>query len=88
VAVSSTALGAWFEVTPLDLRLDDGGFADPSFTRAFPDSSVVTVTAASTFETQSFVGWRINGASKLDPKLSVSLTVSGDQTLDAVYSAP
>ncbi len=88
VVVGSAALGAWFDVTPLDLRLDDGGFADPSFTRAFPDGSVVTVTASSTFETQSFVGWRINGASKLDPKLSVSVTVSGDQTLDAVYSAP
>ena len=88
VVVGSTALGAWFDVTPLDLRLDDGGFADPSFTRAFPDGSLVTVTAAPTFETLSFVGWRINGAGQPVPELSVSITVSGDQTLDAVYSVP
>jgi len=88
VVVNSTALGAWFDVAPLDLRLDDGGFADPSFTRVFSDGSVVTVTAAPTFQTQSFVGWRVNGAAQPVPELSVSITVQGDQTLDAVYSAP
>jgi len=88
VVVSSTGPGAWFDVAPLDLRLDDGGFADPSFTRVFSDGSAVTVTAAATFQTQSFVGWRINGAAQPVPGLSVLITVQGDQTLDAVYSAP
>jgi hypothetical protein len=43
VAVSSNLPKIWVDVFPLDNALDDGGY--PSFSRYFPQSTVVTVSA-------------------------------------------
>lgn len=85
LTIRSTASGAWFDVTPLDLQLDGGGFAKPEFARAYPETSVVTVTAASSFNGRPFVGWKVNGLMQSPTSESAQITMLGNQELEAVY---
>jgi hypothetical protein len=57
VSVQSIA-GAWVDATPLDSNLDGGGFG--SFQRAYPHTTVLTLTAPSDHNGNPFVGWRLD----------------------------
>ncbi len=86
LVVRATASGAWLAVSPLDIHLDGGGFADPEFVRSFPETSVVTVVAAP-LPGRCFLAWEHNGVPASSAEPSIVVTMLGDQMLEAVYSA-
>ncbi|MHC4067655.1 MAG: hypothetical protein ACYSUI_24560, partial [Planctomycetota bacterium] len=59
LAVESNMTGAWIDVSPPDIGLDGGGFAD--FERTFPLTTVVTLTTEPEAQGRPFVGWLVNG---------------------------
>ncbi len=83
LAVGSNLPGAWLDLSPLDLQLDGGGFAD--FERSFPDRTVVTLTAPMVYHDWVFFGWRINGG--LVPGQSIDVTMGEQhlQQIEAIY---
>ena len=86
VTVNSNAAGAWIEVSPMDLRVDGGGFAD--FTRGYVQGELVFFTAEPTYDVKRFVGWR-KGGQFWTTDLSMSMPVVADgHTLDAIFLRP
>jgi hypothetical protein len=86
LTVAASMPGVWVDVSPPDLTLDGGGFAE--FVRTFPETSVVTLTAEESFEGQSFRGWQIGGLLRHMGDTSVEVTVDQDMTVSAVYGLP
>ena len=93
MAVGSTAPGVFIDVSPLDLQLDGGGFAN--FERTFPLGSVVTLTAPQEHQGRLFVGWNVTSvlplprSAGLDGGTSIDIMILGDQqTIEAIYEAP
>ena len=77
---------AWLNVSPLDNQLDGGGFAD--FERTFPMGTVVTLTAAPTYQGRTFLVWKLDGVMQAQGVRFVDVTITETvQTLDleAVY---
>jgi hypothetical protein len=86
LAVQSTELDAWIEVTPLDEQLDGGGFSD--FERTYPASTEAELTAEPTYGGRVFAGWRADDG-RLIPGETIRVVVDGHiQTLEAVYEQP
>ncbi|UCG32468.1 MAG: hypothetical protein JSU68_12475, partial [Phycisphaerales bacterium] len=86
VVVQSSAPGVWIDADPLDLQLDGGGFAD--FERSYPLSTVLTLTAASSYQERQFVGWRLDGQFQ-SAEQGIEFTVAGDQhTVEAILLRP
>ena len=90
MAVGSNAPGVFIDVSPLDLQLDGGGFAN--FERTFPLGSVVTLTAPQEHQGRLFVGWNVTSAlplsrpTVLDGGTSIDIMILGDQqTIEAIY---
>ncbi len=93
LAVQSNVAGTWIAVSPPDLLLDSGGFAN--FERTFPESTVATVSAALSAGGKTLLGWKVNGAFEpiskptlLTPSAFASkkLVVDGmTTTIEAVY---
>ena len=82
MAVGSNLPGAWLDVSPLDLQLDGGGFAN--FERTFPQTTVVTLTAPAVFHDWVFFGWLTDGG--LRPGQSIDLTIQKHpQQIEAIY---
>ncbi|MCH8152924.1 MAG: hypothetical protein IH830_11200 [Planctomycetes bacterium] len=82
LAVGSNLPGAWLDVSPLDLQLDGGGFAN--FQRTFPLTTVVTLTAPAAFHGWVFSGWLTDGG--LRPGQSIHLTIREDlYQIEAIY---
>ena len=83
LAVGSNLPGAWLDVSPLDLQLDGGGFAN--FERTFPQTTVVTLTAPAAFQGWVFSGWMTDGG--LRPGQSIDITTGGEpQRANALYA--
>ena len=96
LAVGSNAPGAWLDVSPLDLTLDGGGFAN--FERTFPQTTVVTLTAPRMYLGWRFVGWSVGPTGSTQDGLqpgqggglysgsSIELTIQGHlQHIEAIY---
>jgi hypothetical protein len=87
LSIESSVPDAWVDVSPPDLTLDTGGFAD--FSRTFPLTSVVTLTAEELLDGQPLRGWQIGGLLHHMGETSVEVTIDQDMTVRAVYgSAP
>ncbi|MCH8344207.1 MAG: FG-GAP repeat protein [Planctomycetes bacterium] len=92
LAVGSNLPGAWIDLSPLDLQLDGGGFAN--FERTYPQTTVVTLTAPQMHHGWRFVGWRIGLAGSfhgggLQPGPSIDLTILDDvHRIEAIYRPP
>ena len=81
--VGSNASGIWVEMSPPDIALDEGGYAE--FTRNHFVGSVITLTAPSSVEARRFTGWVVNGTLVTrDPTLQITLTEG--TTATAAYS--
>ncbi|UCG17658.1 MAG: DUF5050 domain-containing protein [Phycisphaerales bacterium] len=76
VAVSSTIPDVWIDAYPLDLQLDDGGFAD--FERSYPQSTMVTYVAPRMADGVRFAYWQIDGQSQARGQAAVGFEVVGD----------
>ncbi len=92
LAVGSNLPGAWLDVSPLDLQLDGGGFAN--FERTYPLTTVVTLTAPQMHPGWVFFGWRVRLGGGLQPSHgggwqpgpSIEMTIGDDvQTVEAIY---
>ncbi len=84
---SSPGSGASVTVSPADLNGDSGGTT--TFTRDYAEGTGVTLTAPVQHNGQSFSKWLVDGAADTDT--SVTVTMSSDHTLTAVFeeeSAP
>ncbi|UCG15671.1 MAG: hypothetical protein JSV19_10295, partial [Phycisphaerales bacterium] len=87
VAVRSTVPDAWIDAYPLDLQLDDGGFAD--FERSYPQRTVVTYIAPRMADGVRFTYWQIDGEPQAHGQAAVSFEVVGDVTeATAVFRNP
>ncbi|UCG17021.1 MAG: hypothetical protein JSV19_03090 [Phycisphaerales bacterium] len=76
VAVSSTVPDVWIDAYPLDLQLDDGGFAD--FQRSYPQTSLVTLTAPRMAEGVRFARWEIDGEPQARGQTTIDFEVVGE----------
>ena len=96
MAIGSNLLGVFIAVTPLDETLDGGGFTN--FNRAFPQGSVVTLTAPQTHLGWVFDGWSNNaGFGSLatsddagplpDPSIDI-IIVDNQISVEAIYTRP
>ncbi|MCH8151464.1 MAG: FG-GAP repeat protein [Planctomycetes bacterium] len=89
LAVGSNLSGNWLDVSPLDLQLDGGGFAN--FERTFPQTTVVTLTAPQMHHGWRFVGWRVGlegsfHGGGLQPGQSIEMTIRDDvHRIEAIY---
>ncbi|MCH8344172.1 MAG: VCBS repeat-containing protein [Planctomycetes bacterium] len=96
LAVGSNVPGAWLDMSPLDLQLDGGGFAN--FDRTFPQTTVVTLTAPRMYLGWRFVGWSVGPTGSTQDGLqpgqggglysgsSIELTIQGHlQHIEAIY---
>ncbi|UCG15619.1 MAG: SUMF1/EgtB/PvdO family nonheme iron enzyme [Phycisphaerales bacterium] len=87
VAIRSTVPDVWIDAYPLDLQLDDGGFAD--FERSYPQSTVVTYIAPRMADGVRFAYWQIDGQPQARGQTAVSFEVVGEVTeADAVFRNP
>ncbi|UCG16743.1 MAG: lamin tail domain-containing protein, partial [Phycisphaerales bacterium] len=87
VAVSSTIPEVWIDAYPLDLQLDDGGFAD--FERSYPQSTVVTYTAPRMADGVRFAHWEIDGQPQARGQTVIDFEVVGEvMDVKAVYRNP
>lgn len=84
LAVGSNLPGAWLDVSPLDLQLDGGGFAN--FERTYPLTMVVTLTAPQMHDGWRFVGWWTHRG--LYPGQSINITIGGEQQRANALYAP
>ncbi|MCH8151626.1 MAG: hypothetical protein IH830_04555 [Planctomycetes bacterium] len=86
--VGSNLPGAWLDLSPLDLQLDGGGFvtSDGMFERTFPQTTVVTLTAAAVYHGWVFSGWLTDGG--LYPGQSIDITIGGEQQRATAIYAP
>ena len=75
-AIRSTVPGVWIDAYPLDLQLDDGGFAD--FERSYPQSTVVTHIAPRMADGVRFAYWQIDGEPQIRGQTAVSFEVVGE----------
>ncbi|UCG17574.1 MAG: hypothetical protein JSV19_05990 [Phycisphaerales bacterium] len=76
VAVSSTIPDVWIDAYPLDLQLDDGGFAD--FQRSYPQTSVITLTAPRMAEGVRFARWEVDGEPQARGQTTIDFEVVGE----------
>ncbi|UCG17075.1 MAG: hypothetical protein JSV19_03395 [Phycisphaerales bacterium] len=76
VAVSSTIPDVWIDAYPLDLQLDDGGFAD--FERSYPQTTVVTYVAPRMADGVRFAYWEIDGEPQARGRTAIDFEVAGD----------
>ena len=76
VAVSSNVPDVWIDAYPLDLQLDDGGFAD--FERSYPQTSVVTYIAPRMADGVRFAYWEIDGEPQARGRTAIDFEVVGD----------
>ncbi|UCG15864.1 MAG: right-handed parallel beta-helix repeat-containing protein [Phycisphaerales bacterium] len=87
VEVSSTVPDVWIDAYPLDLQLDDGGFAD--FERSYPQSTMVTYTASRTADGVRFAYWEIDGEPQVRGQTTIDFEVAGEvMEATAVYRNP
>ncbi|MCH8153535.1 MAG: FG-GAP repeat protein [Planctomycetes bacterium] len=87
LAVGSNLPGAWLDASPLDLQLDGGGFVsvDGDFERTYPQTTVVTLTAAAAYHDWVFSGWLTDGG--LRPGQTIEITIHGEQqSVKALYA--
>jgi hypothetical protein len=82
MTVTSNAPECWIDVYPMDATLDKGGF--PTFTRAYDNGIVVTMTATDTVPERPFRGWKIDGVLQTTQR-SIQITSDGAVDLRAVY---
>ncbi|MCZ6851369.1 MAG: integrin alpha, partial [Planctomycetota bacterium] len=90
LGVGSNVPGVFIDVTPLDGTLDGGGFAN--FERAYPLTTVVTLTAPQMHHGWRFAGWMVEHAGslyggELQPDPSIDITIGGEQQrVNALYT--
>ncbi|MCH8345262.1 MAG: FG-GAP repeat protein [Planctomycetes bacterium] len=83
LAVGSSLPGAWLDVSPLDLQLDGGGFAN--FERTFPETTVVTLTAPAAFHGWVFLGWLTDGGLRQGQSIDLIIREQHLQQIEAIY---
>ncbi len=83
--LSSPAPGATITVSPVDGNSQANG--STSFTRVYPNSTTVSLTAPATYNSLIFSKWQKNG-DDLATTPSISLLMDADQTVSAIYIEP
>ena len=82
VAVQSRG-GKWTDATPLDNSLDGGGFG--SFERTYPHSTVVTLTAESSDNPDTFAGWKLDGGELVRERTVTFVVNDAEHIAEAVF---
>ena len=84
VNVESNFGGVWVDIQPLDEQLDAGGFA--SYSRTYPQTTVITLNAPPVANGNPFVCWRIDGAIYNVGQTTLQIPVVSNQvTIKAQY---
>ena len=86
MSVEANLPEAWIAVSPVDLTLDGGGFAD--FERSFPEGTLVTLTAEPWMaDGRPFIAWLVDGVTYAD-ETTIDVTLVGPSTVRALYQSP
>lgn len=83
LVVQSNVSDTFVEVWPIDLNVDSDGFAD--FARSYVSSTVVDLRAPLFSEGRRFVRWNVSGVPQGFGVRTLSVRVTGDTHLEAVY---
>lgn len=86
LVVQSNVSDTFVEVWPIDLNVDSDGFAD--FARSYVSSTVVDLRAPLFSEGRRFVRWNVAGVPQEFGVRTLSVRVTGDTHLEAVYRRP
>ena len=86
LVVQSNVSNTFVEVWPIDLNVDSDGFAD--FARSYVSSTVVDLRAPLFSEGRRFVRWNVSGVPQEFGVGTLSVRVTADTHLEAVYRRP
>jgi lysophospholipase L1-like esterase len=86
LAVTSTpASGVAMTISPADIT--SSGSGTTGLIRSYNGGASVTVTAPAAFSGTNFLRWQKNGVDLIGSGLSITLTMDGDHSLNAVYGS-